>query len=128
MTENEISKMVFDLAKNVHKEVGPGLLESCYQAALAYELRQKGVYVEVEKHIPFYYDNKDMGLGFRADIMIEKKVVIELKAVEAMHPVFMSQMITYLKLTDCKLGLLINFNSVLLKDGFKRVILGQIQP
>ena len=122
MTENEIAKIVLDCAFKVHKQLGPGLLESVYEAALAYELEQIGLSIERQKGIPVVYDEIRLELGFRADIIVEEKVIIEIKSIEALQDVHFKQLLTYLKLTNLKLGLLINFNESLLKNGLKRIV------
>ncbi|HQU82825.1 MAG TPA: GxxExxY protein [Pyrinomonadaceae bacterium] len=122
MHENEIAKITVDCAFKVHKTLGPGLLESVYQAALAYELRKRGLQVVVEKPIPVVYEEVKLEVGFRADLIVENKVVVEIKSVEAIAPVHSKVLLTYLRLTNKKLGLLINFNVDLIKDGIKRVV------
>ena len=122
MTENELSKIIVDLAYRIHSRLGPGLLESVYEGILSYELHKAGLYVEKQKGIPVFWDNLKMDLGFRADIIVDKKVVIEIKSVETIAPVHQKQVLTYLKLTDLKLGLLINFNVALIKDGITRIV------
>ncbi len=126
MTENEIGKIVFDSALKVHKKLGPGLLEHAYQACLAFELAQEGLYVETEKALPLIYKEVKLEIGYRIDILVERKFVVEIKSVEALNDVHLAQVLTYLKLSDCKLGFLINFNVALLKDGVKRVINGKL--
>jgi GxxExxY protein len=121
-TENEISKIVFELSLNLHKMYGPGLFESVYEEILNYELQQAGLLVERQKPIPVIHNELKMEIGFRADLVIDRKVIIEIKSVEELGKVHYKQVITYLKLTNCKLGLLINFNVDLLKDGFHRVV------
>lgn len=122
MKENDISKIIVDSCFKIHKELGPGLLESVYEEVLAYELFNCGLKIERQKGIPVVYNNLKMELGFRADLIVENKVIIELKSIEAIAPVHIKQLLTYLKLTGLKLGLLINFNEALLKDGIKRVV------
>lgn len=122
MNENDISKIIVDCCFKIHKELGPGLLESVYEEVLAYELFNIGLKIERQKGIPVVYNNLKMDLGFRADLIVENKVIIELKSIEAIAPVHIKQLLTYLKLTGLKLGLLINFNEALLKDGIKRVV------
>jgi len=126
MNENEISKIVINLALKVHKSLGPGLLESVYQSALAYELHQAGLSLVVEKDIPVRYENIQFEKGFRADIIVENMVLIEIKSVKKLEDIHFKQTLTYLKLTGIKLGLVINFNEVLLKNGLKRIINGKI--
>jgi len=122
MTENELATIIVDCAFKVHKALGPGLLETIYQAALAYEITQRGLKVEVERGIPAYYGEVKLELGFRADIIVENKVIIELKSVEALAPIHGKILLTYLRLADMRLGLLINFNVELIKDGIRRVV------
>lgn len=124
MTENEIAKIVFETSLDLHRNFGPGLFESVYEEILYYEFNQKGLIVERQKPIPVYHKELKMEIGFRADLVIEKKVIIEIKSVEELAKVHYKQVITYLKLTECKLGLLINFNVDLLKDGFHRIVNG----
>lgn len=122
MYENELSKIVIGAAIKVHKGLGPGLLESAYQACLYYELVQQGLNVQKEKPLPVIYEEVQLDCGYRVDLMVENKLIVELKAVDELNDIHMAQILTYLKLTECKLGLLINFNSVLLKNGIKRVV------
>lgn len=122
MTENEIAKIVFDISLEMHRQYGPGLFESVYEEILFYELVQRGIVVERQKAIPVFHKEIKMEIGFRADLMIEKKVIVEIKSVEELAKVHYKQVITYLKLTNCKLGLLVNFNVDLIKDGFHRVV------
>lgn len=122
MHENEISGAIIDCAIKIHKELGPGLLESVYQAALAYELRKKGFDVTVEQAIPVVYEEVKLEVGFRADLIVERKVIIEVKSIEAIAPVHSKKLLTYLRLANVKLGLLLNFNVALMKDGIKRVV------
>ena len=121
MRENELSNIVIGAAIKIHKGLGPGLLESAYQACLHYELVQEGLNVQREKALPLVYEQVRLDCGYRVDLMVENKLIIEIKSVEALNDIHMAQILTYLKLTECKLGLLINFNSVLLKNGIKRV-------
>jgi GxxExxY protein len=121
MNENEIARTAYQCALTVHKRLGPGLLESAYEECLAYELSKSGMYFERQKGIPLVYDEIMLDVGYRLDLLIEEKVILELKAVERLTDVHVAQLITYLKLSDCKLGLLINFNVALLKDGVRRL-------
>ena len=127
MTENEIAEIVFKAGLQVHRTLGPGLLESAYHFCLAYELMKYNIDVECEKSLPLIYDGIELKAGYRLDIIINNKVIIEIKAVSELAGIHKAQILTYLKLTDCKLGLLINFNSELFKSGFKRVINGQLE-
>lgn len=127
MTENEIAKLVFECSLKVHKALGPGLLESAYRECLCYELFKTGIYVEKEKPLPLVYEEIRLDVGYRADIVLENKFIIEIKSVEELHEIHLAQLLTYLKLSDYKLGLLINFNVLLIKDGIRRVINGSLQ-
>jgi GxxExxY protein len=123
MELNELSSMIIKAAINVHKELGPGLLESVYQKCLMIELKLMGLEAESEVPLPVNYRGQRVeGEGFRIDILVEERVVVELKSVEKVKPVYPKQLLTYLKLANKKLGLLINFNEVLLKNGIKRIV------
>ena len=122
MFENELSKRVIGLAIKVHRSLGPGLLESAYEEGLFYELQKAGVYVEKQKAMPLIYDEVKLDIGYRMDLFVEHKLVIEIKSVESLNDVHLAQVLTYLKLSKSKLGLLINFNVTLLKNGIKRVV------
>src|SRR4051812_2620966 len=124
MTENELSKIVFDCGLKVHRALGPGLLESAYEACLFYELAKTNLFVEKQKGLPLIYEEIKLDIGYRTDLIIEHKLIVEVKAVEALNDIYLAQVLTYLKLSGCKLGLLINFNVLLFKDGVKRVING----
>lgn len=124
MTENEISRVIVDSAFKIHTTLGPGLLESVYEATLTYELKKRGCSLEIQKGIPVIYDDVKLDLGFRADLIVNKKVIIEIKSVEALAPVHSKQVLTYLKLTELKLGILINFNVNLIKHGLHRIVNG----
>jgi GxxExxY protein len=124
MTENEIAKIIVDAAFKIHKQIGPGLLESVYEAILAYDLRQRGLRVETEKAVPIHYESIILETAFRADLMVEEKVIVELKSVEDVAPVHKKRLLTYLRLADMRLGLLINFGAALIKDGISRVVNG----
>ena len=126
MHENEIGTLILDAAFQVHKELGPGLLESAYEACLSYECINKGLFIEVQIPLPVVYKEVKLECGYRIDLRAEKKVIVEIKAVEALNDVHLAQVLTYMKLSGCKLGYLINFNVKLLKDGIKRVVLGNI--
>ena len=121
MSENELSRIVFDCALKVHQNLGPGLLESAYEECLFYELKKTGVEVQKQKGLPLIYEDVKWDIGYRIDIIIENKLILEIKSVEALNDVHFAQLLTYLKLTDCKLGMLINFNVNLIKNGIKRV-------
>ena len=122
MNENQISKVIFDCALTVHKSLGPGLLESAYEECLFYELKKSGLNVEKQKALPLVYEEVKLEVGYRIDLIVENKVIIELKAVEALNDVHLAQVLTYLRLSNCKLGLLINFNVSLIKNGIRRVV------
>jgi len=122
MTENEISEKIIGCAIQVHRELGPGLLESSYEECLYYELIQSGLQVEKQKQLPLTYKEVKLECGYRIDLLVEKKVVIEAKAVESLNDIHLAQVLTYLKLSKCKLGLLMNFNVLLMKNGIKRVV------
>ncbi len=122
MTENEISYKVIGICLELHKTLGPGLLESVYEQALAYDLREAGFLVGTQVPLPVIYKGIRMEAGFRADIIVENKVLIELKSVEVLAPVHFAQTLTYVKLSGLKLGLLINFNTVKLKEGIHRMV------
>lgn len=122
--ENDIAKIVVDCAFHIHQKLGPGLLESAYEAVLIYELEKRGLKVQRQMPIPIRYDGITLDEGFRADILVEDLIVVELKSVEEPHPVHKKQLITYLKLTNKRLGLLINFGSPLIKDGITRIVNG----
>ena len=123
MNNNEISNLVIGSAIEVHKHLGPGLLESAYQECLYFELINKGLRVEKEKSLPVVYKEVKLDHGYRIDLLVEKQVVIEIKTVEALTEVHQAQILTYLKLGGFELGLLLNFNVKLLKDGIRRFII-----
>ena len=118
----DITPQIIGAAIKVHRRLGPGLLESAYEACLAYELEQLGLRVERQKAVPLVYYTIKLECGFRADLVVERKVVIEIKCKEALHPVDQAQLLSYLRLLDLQVGLLINFHVVLLKDGIKRMV------
>ncbi len=124
MTENEISKIIVDASIAVHKELGPGLLESVYEIVLAHELQQRGLRVDRQVPISIRYKNMTFDAAFRADLIVEEKVIIELKSVEQVSEVHKKQVQTYLRLTGCKLGFLLNFGQALMKRGILRVVNG----
>lgn len=124
MTENQIAQQIVNTSYNIHVQLGPGLLESVYEEILNYELVSQGLKVERQKPIPVFWKGKKMNIGFRADLIIEEKVIIELKSVEIIAPVHPKQLLTYLKITGLKLGLLINFNEKLIKTGITRIVNG----
>ena len=126
MSENEISSKIIGAAIEVHKQLGPGLLESTYETCLAYELKQMGLDVKQQQALPVVYKEVKLDAGYRIDLLIENKVIIEIKSVEALADIHTAQLLTYLKLKDLKLGLLINFNSVREVDGLKRILNGYL--
>ena len=121
MTENEISKIIFNCSLKVHKALGPGLLESSYEECLFYELNKSGLNVQKQKALPLIYEEVKLNIGYRIDILVENKVIIEVKSVETLNDIHLAQVLTYLKLSNCKLGMLINFNVTLIKNGIRRV-------
>lgn len=122
MNDNEITKKIIGCAIKVHKNLGPGLLESAYQECLFYELKQTGLKVEKEKSLPLIYEKVKLECGYRIDLLVENKIIIEIKSVESLNDIHLAQVLTYLKLNDSKIGLLINFNVLQLIKGLKRVI------
>ena len=122
MHENDISYAIRGAAFNVYNELGPGLLESVYEAALTYELKQNQHQVQTQLALPVEYHGQKLELGFRIDLMVDDAVIVEVKSVEALLPVHYKQLLTYLRLTNCKLGLLINFNTDDLKNNIKRLV------
>ncbi len=122
MHENEIAKIIVDVAFHIHQRLGPGLLESVYEAVMLYELRKRGLQAENQVPIPVVWDEVKLDVGFRADLLVERRVIVELKSVEAVAPVHKKQLLTHLRLADCRLGLLINFNVELIKNGISRVV------
>jgi GxxExxY protein len=126
MTENEIAKMIIKAAIEVHKVLGPGLLENAYQQCLVHKLNSFGFNVEKEKPMPLIFELVKLDCGYRMDILVEQKVVVEVKSVDALNDIHLAQTLTYLKLGNFRLGLLINFNVTLLKLGIKRVINGNL--
>lgn len=124
MTENAIAKEIVDAAFRIHTTLGPGLLESVYHAVLSYELTQRGLRTASQQPIPVVYGTVRMDMGFRADLIVEDKVIVEIKSVEVVAPVHKKQLLTYLRLADKRLGLLINFNTALIKEGITRIVNG----
>jgi len=123
MNENEISNKIIGLAIKVHTALGPGLLESAYEECMYYELNKSGLCVEKQKTLPLVYEAIKLDAGYRIDLIVEKIVVIEVKSVENLCEIHFAQLLTYLRLSGCKLGLLMNFNVSLMKDGIKRVVI-----
>jgi len=122
MTENEISEKIIGCSIEVHKSLGPGLLESAYQECLFYELQKAGLHVEKQKPLPLIYKEVKLDAGYRLDLIVESKVIIEVKSIEALNDIHTAQVLTYLKVSGCKLGLLMNFNVLRLIDGLKRLV------
>lgn len=123
MESNEITDEIINCAIKVHKTLGPGLLESVYEKCLAYELSKRGLKVEVQKEMPIVYEEIVFDKGYRIDLLVEDSVVVELKSVSEMKPIYSAQTLTYLKLAKLKVALLINFNEILLKNGIKRLVM-----
>jgi len=126
MTENELAKIAVNMCYIIHKELGPGLLESVYEAACVYELTKRGIAHTRQQTIPAIYDGNVLDVGFRADIIMENKLIIELKSIEHIEKVHHKTVLTYMKLSGIKLALLVNFNVDLIRDGIYRKILGQL--
>jgi GxxExxY protein len=124
MTENELSKVIVDCCYKIHTTLGPGLLESVYEETLAFELIRKDLFIKRQQGIAVIYEQVKMDLGFRADLIVEDKVIIEIKSIESIAPVHQKQLLTYLRLTGIKLGLLVNFNEALIKNGIQRIVNG----
>jgi GxxExxY protein len=122
MTENEISEKIIGRSIEVHKTLGPGLLESAYQECLFYELQKAGLHVEKQKPLPLIYKEVRLDAGYRLDLIVESKVIIEVKSIEVLNDIHTAQVLTYLKVSGCKVGLLINFNVLRLVDGSKRLV------
>lgn len=124
MTENELAKIVVDVAYRIHTTFGPGLFESVYHTVMVYELRRRGFQVKSKHPVPLIWQGAQLDAAFQADVIVEGKIVLELKSIEAVGRVHKKQLLTYLRLTNCRLGLLINFGSELIKDGISRVVNG----
>ena len=124
MTENEIAEVVVEAAFRVHRELGPGLLENAYLHCLAFEIAELGVQSEMQVPLPLVYREVKLDAGYRLDLWVDRKLIVEVKAVDMLHPVHSAQLITYLKLTGNRLGLLINFNEKFLKNGLRRIANG----
>ena len=121
-SENQIAKQIVDAAYHIHTRLGPGLLESVYEVVLAHELRKRGLVVRRQVSVPVFFDGLRFDEGFRADLVVDDQVVVELKSVETVAPVHKKQLLTYLRLMDKRLGLLVNFGEALIKDGISRVV------
>ena len=124
MTENAIAREIVNAAYRIHTSLGPGLLESVYVTILTYELGRRGLRTACQQPIPVVYENVRIDAGFRADLLVEDKVIVEIKSVELVAPVHKKQLLTYLRLADKRLGLLVNFNVALIKDGITRIVNG----
>jgi len=124
MDENGIAEILVDRSLRIHKILGPGLLESSYEACLFYELQKAGLKTERQKALPLQYGDVQLDCGYRVDLLVENKVIVEVKSVDALNDIHMAQVITYLKLSGCRLGFLINFNVRLIKHGIKRIVHG----
>ena len=124
MNEEVVIKIILDEAFYIHKTIGPGMLESVYQTCLAHRLRQRGLYVETEKAVPVVFEDIKMECGYRADLVVEKKVVVDTKSIEAIADIHIAQVLTYLRFLNLWHGLILNFKTVLLKNGIKRVLNG----
>ena len=122
MTENDISAIIVNKAYEIHVKLGPGMLESVYEEIMCYELLKEGLLVERQKSIPLIWEDLKMNIGYKADLIVEDKVIIEIKSVDAIAPVHQKQLLTYLKVANMKLGLLINFNERLIKNGITRIV------
>jgi GxxExxY protein len=122
MTENEISKIIVQEAIHVHRGIGPGMLESAYSYSFNYRLIKRGLFVQREVPIPLVFEEVKLECGYRADLLVEGKIIIEVKSIDLIAPIHVAQTITYLRLLNLKLGFLLNFNTILMKDGIKRVV------
>lgn len=123
MDLNQIGTIILDAAFSVHRSLGPGLLESAYESCIISEMVERGLAVESQVPLPLIYKDKPLGIGYRADIKVNNSVIVEIKSVEALNEIHIAQMLTYLKISNCKLGYLINFNSLKLNNGIRRIIL-----
>ena len=124
MTEEAIIKIVLDEAFHVHKKIGPGMLESVYKTCLAYRLQKRGLLLETEKPVPVFFEEVKMDCGYRADILVEKQVIVETKSIQGIGPLQVAQVLTYLRFLGLRYGLILNFDVPLLKDGIRRVLNG----
>ncbi len=122
MEIEDIAKIIVDSAIKVHRTLGPGLLESAYQQCLAYELRKRGLRVETEVDLPLKYEEVQISIGYRIDMLVENQIIVENKTVDELAPIHQAQLLTYLKLRDCRLGFLLNWNVTLMKNGIKRLV------
>ena len=124
MTEEAIIKIILDEAFHVHRRIGPGMLESVYKTCLAYRLQKRGLVLETEKPVPVFFEEVKMNCGYRADILVEKRVIVETKSIEGIGPLQVAQVLTYLRFLGLRYGLILNFDVLLLKDGIRRVLNG----
>ncbi|MEI2739199.1 MAG: GxxExxY protein [Chitinophagaceae bacterium] len=124
MGEEDLIKIILDEAFHIHKTIGPGMLENVYQTCLAYRLRQRGLFVETEKPIPVIFEEIKMECGYRADLVVERKIIVDTKNIETIADIHVAQLLTYLRFLDLRHGLILNFRTVLLKNGIKRVLNG----
>jgi GxxExxY protein len=124
MTQEELITTILDEAFYIHKTIGPGMLETVYKSCLAYRLRKSGLFIEIERPIPVIFEEVRMECGYRADLVAEKSVIVETKSIETIGPVQVAQVLTYLRFLNLRYGLILNFNTVLMKDGIKRVLNG----
>jgi GxxExxY protein len=124
MTQEEIIKIILDEAFHIHKTIGPGMLENVYKTCLAYRLRKRGLFVETEKAVPVYFEEIKMECGYRADIVVENVVVVDKKTIEAIGPLQVAQVLTYVRFLNIRYGLILNFHVLLMKDGIRRVVHG----
>jgi len=124
MGEEDLIKIILDEAFHIHKTIGPGMLENVYQTCLAYRLRQRGLFVETEKPIPVVFEEIKMECGYRADLVVERKIIVDTKNIETIADIHVAQLLTYLRFLDLRHGLILNFRTVLLKNGIKRVLNG----
>lgn len=122
MNENIISGIIVQEAIHIHQSIGPGMLESAYSRCMAYRLSLRGLHVRSEVPVPLIFEEVNLECGYRADLLIEDKVIIEIKSIETIAPIHLAQTLTYLRLLNCKLGLITNFNTILMKDGIRRVV------
>jgi GxxExxY protein len=124
MTEETIIKIILDEAFHIHKKIGPGMLENVYKTCLAYRLQEHGLRVETEKAIPVFFEDIKMDCGYRADILVDNRIIVETKSIEWIGPLQVAQTLTYLRFLELRYGLILNFNVLLLKDGIRRVLNG----
>ena len=124
MSQEEVIKIILDESVYVHKTIGPGMLENVYKTCLAYRLNKRGLFVEIEKPVPVFFEDIKMECGYRADIVAEKSVVVDTKSIDAIGPLQVAQVLTYLRFLNLRYGLILNFNTVLMKNGIKRVLNG----